>query len=196
MIRRTLSILIAMVAIVGSASAQTLSVQPIEVQTGEQTELVVNLTGGTSATALQFNLKLPEGMTANANSATLGVATDGHTLCVEPLANGDILFILYSMDLKAFKNGELLRIPVTAGNSATNAKGQLYTIRTASAEAVSHVCDNALFNVIVNEQKPDEMESVRKKGVVNQETYNIHGQRVIKLIKGVYIVNRKKVLVK
>lgn len=71
MIRRILSILIALTAIVVSANAQSLSVQPIEVQVGEQTEVVVSLTGGTSATALQFNLKLPEGISANANNATL-----------------------------------------------------------------------------------------------------------------------------
>ena len=71
MIKRIQTTLFALMVIVVSASAQTLSVQPIEAQTGGQTELVVSLTGGTSATALQFNLKLPEGMTANANNATL-----------------------------------------------------------------------------------------------------------------------------
>lgn len=153
--RRILHILLALVAIVGSLKAQSLSVQPIEVQTGEQTEMVVSLTGGISATALQFNLKLPEGISANANSTTLGSATDGHTLCVEPLDNCDLLFILYSMDLKAFKDGELLRIPVTAGNSATNATGQLYTVRTSSAEAVSHTCSDTQFDVVVTEPAPE-----------------------------------------
>ncbi len=153
--KRILHILLALTAIVGSASAQSLSVQPIEAQTGEQTELVVSLTGGTSATALQFNLKLPEGISANANNATLGSATDGHTLNVEPLNNGDLLFILYSMDLKTFKDGELLRIPVTAGNSATNATGQLYTVRTATSEAVSHTCSDTQFDVVVTEPAPE-----------------------------------------
>lgn len=70
MIQRILSIF-ALMAIVVSANAQSFSVQPIEVQVGGQTEVVVSLTGGTSATALQFNLKLPEGISANANNATL-----------------------------------------------------------------------------------------------------------------------------
>jgi hypothetical protein len=155
MIKRIQTTLFALMAIVVSASAQTLSAQPIEVQTGEQTEMVVSLTGGTSATALQFNLKLPEGISANANNTTLGSATDGHTLNVEPLDNGDLLFILYSMDLKTFRDGELLRIPVTAGNSATNATGQLYTVRTATSEAVSHTCSNIQFDVVVTEPAPE-----------------------------------------
>lgn len=167
--RRILHILIALASIVSSAKAQSLSVQPIEVQTGEQTEMVVSLTGGTSATALQFNLKLPEGISANANNATLGSATDGHTLNVEPLNNGDLLFILYSMDLKAFKDGELLRIPVTAGNSATNATGQLYTVRTSSAEAVSHTCSDTQFDVVVTEPAPE--------GFCNNKLYTLTCKR-------------------
>lgn len=151
MIKRIQTTLLALLAILGSVSAQTLSVQPIEVQTGEQTEVVVSLTGGTSATALQFNLKLPEGVSVNANGATLGSATNGHTLSVETLDSGDLLIILYSMDLKTFKDGELLRIPVTVGNSTTNATGQLYTVRTATVsgeDAVSHTCTDVPFDVI------------------------------------------------
>ena len=151
---RILNILFALTVIAGRANGQNLSVQPIKAQTGEQAQVIVSLTGGTSATALQFNLKLPDGISVNANSATLGAATDGHVLRVEPLDNGDLLFVLYSMDLKTFKNGELLSIPVTAGNSATTGTGQLYTVRTAAVsgnDAVSHECDNAQFNVTITD---------------------------------------------
>lgn len=140
-------------AVVGSMSAQSLSVQPVEVQAGGQTQVVVSLAGGTAATALQFNLRLPEGLTANANSTTLGTATDGHTLSVQTLDSGDLLFVLYSTNLNTFMDGELLRIPVTAGNNAVNATGLLYTVRTASVsgdDAVSQACDNAVFSVTVS----------------------------------------------
>lgn len=145
--------IIMLAAVVGSMSAQSLSVQPVEVQAGGQTQVVVSLTGGTAATALQFNLRLPEGLTANANSTTLGTATDGHTLSVQTLDSGDLLFVLYSTSLNTFMDGELLRIPVTAGNNAVNATGQLYTVRTASVsgnDAVSQACDNAVFSVTVS----------------------------------------------
>lgn len=148
--KRLFTMIVALAAIIAYASAQTLSVQPIEVQTGEQTEMVVNLTGGTSATALQFNLKLPEGVTAETSSITLGSATDGHTLSVQTLNSGDLLFILYSMDLKPFKDGELIRIPVTAGSTETTSNGKLYTVRTATADAVSHTCEDATFSAIVS----------------------------------------------
>ena len=148
--KRLITTIVTLAAIVADASAQNLSVQPIEVQTGEQTEMVVNLTGGTSATALQFNLQLPEGVTAETSSITLGSATDGHTLSVQTLNSGDLLFILYSMDLKPFKDGELLRIPVTAGSTETTSSGKLYTVRTATADAVSNTCEDATFSAIVS----------------------------------------------
>ena len=148
--KRLFTMIVALAAIIAYASAQTLSVQPIEIQEGGQTEMVVNLTGGTSATALQFNLKLPDGMTVNTDGVSLGTATDGHTLSVQTLNSGDLLFILYSMDLKPFKDGELLRIPVTAGSTETTSNGKLYTVRTATADAVSHTCEDATFSAIVS----------------------------------------------
>ena len=139
-----------MAAIIADASAQSLSVQPIEVQTGKQTELVVNLTGGSRMTALQFNLQLPEGVTAETSSATLGPATNAHTLSVQTLDNGDLLFILYSKYLNNFHDGELLRIPVTAGSTETTSSGKLYTVRTATVDAVSHTCAEATFSATVS----------------------------------------------
>ena len=74
-------------------------------------------------TALQFNLALPEGVSLSKGGVTLGAATNGHTLNVETLDNGDHLFVLYSMDLNPFKDGELLRIPVKMGSTATSTNG-------------------------------------------------------------------------
>lgn len=131
--------------ITANSRAQSLSVANIEAQAGEETELVVNLAGGTSMTALQFNLALPEGMTLAESNVILGAATNGHKLSVQTLANGDHLFVLYSMDLHPLKDGELLRIPVKVDNVATSANGKLYTIRTATADAVSHACADVSF---------------------------------------------------
>ena len=140
---------LALTAIAVVASAQTLSVQDIEAKTGEQKTLTVSLSGAASATAMQFNLQLPTGLTANTSGAALGAATDGHTLSIQTLASGDLLCIIYSMDMKALKNGELLNIPVTAGNNEVNAMGKLYTVRTSTAAAVSQQCSDANFNVTV-----------------------------------------------
>lgn len=156
--KRLYTIIMALATLVVSANAQSLSVQNIEAQMDEETALVVSLAEGSSMTALQFNLSLPEGVTLTTSGdtygTTLGTATDGHTLDVETLSNGDLLFILYNTDQKAFKSGELLRIPLTAGSTATEANGKLYTVRTATADAVSHTCADASFSVKVAEPEP------------------------------------------
>ena len=54
------------------------------------------------------------------------------------------------MDLKPFKDGELIRIPVTAGSTEATANGKLYKVRTASADAVSHTCEDATFSATVS----------------------------------------------
>ena len=64
----------------------------------------------------------------------------------------DKLFMLYSMDLNTFKDGELLRIPVIIGSEATGGEGKSYTVRMATPEAVSQMCADATFTVTV---KPD-----------------------------------------
>ena len=145
--KRVLIIMMVLAMITANSRAQSLSVANIESQTGEETELVVslNLVEGNTMTALQFNLALPEGITMSESYVTLGTATNGHTLNVETLANGDHLFVLYSMNLNSFKSGELLRIPVKVDNVATSANGKLYTIRTATADAVSHACADVSF---------------------------------------------------
>jgi len=135
--------------LVVTANAQSLSVANLEAQEGEQTELVISLAQGTAMTALQFNLSLPEGVTLADGEATLGSAANGHTLSVQTLDNGDHLFILYNMNLNTFKDGELLRIPVKAGSKGTS-NGRLYTIRVATADAVSHTCEEATFSAIVS----------------------------------------------
>lgn len=134
------------------ATGQTLSVEPIEVEAGEQATLVVSVSGIASfgATALQFNLNLPDGVTL-AGSNQFGDATNNHTLSVQTLDNGDHLFVLYSMYLNRFKDGELLRIPVSIGNDAKSGEGSLYNFRTATADVVSHAHNNTTFTITVTE---------------------------------------------
>ena len=61
--RRILQTIVALLAIAGSATAQSLTVQGLEAKAGEQTTLTVSLSGAAAMTALQFNLTLPEGVT-------------------------------------------------------------------------------------------------------------------------------------
>ena len=148
---KRLFLLISLTAIAIYSNAQNLSVQDIEASVGDEAELVVSLAGGTQMSALQFNLHLPEGVSfaesGDTHGATLGTATSDHTLRMEPLTNGDLLVILYSMDLTPFTDGELLRIPLAAGSEALSSEGQLYKVRTATTDAVSHTCGDVAFDI-------------------------------------------------
>lgn len=130
------------------AMGQTLTVAPVEATAGEDTELSVSISGQ-SATALQFNLRLPEGVTLSESEVTKGAAAVGHTLNVVPLDNGDRLFILYNMNLNYLKEGELMRIPVKVDDKAQTGNGKLYSVRTATAEAKSYSSADVSFAVTV-----------------------------------------------
>ena len=176
--QQIIHVLIALLAIAGSANAQSLS---FEVQANEAK---ISLAGATEMTALQFNLRLPEGVTIDTDKATLGSATDGHTICIETLDNGDLLFILYSMDLNTFMDGELLRFPI---NGVLEGDANLYTIRYASADAVSHEAEDIITGIGRPTPNPS---------LYGGAIYNVSGQRLNKMQRGINIQNRKKVLVK
>ena len=174
--KRIQNILLALLTITTSANAQNLS---FEVQANEAT---MNISGATDMTALQFCLQLPVGVTIDTSNATLGSATDGHTLCVETLDNGDLLFILYSMDLNRFKDGELLRIPVAASDETV----KLYTIRYADTDAVSYAGEDIETGIKTLSNSPLKGENI----------YNVAGQRLSKMQRGINIKDGKKIIKK
>ncbi|MCR4835464.1 MAG: hypothetical protein K5899_03655 [Bacteroidaceae bacterium] len=187
--KRLYIIIMVLAMITANSYAQSLSVSNIEAQADEETELVVSLTGGTSMTALQFNLAMPEGMSLSTGGVTLGAATNGHTLNVETLDNGDHLFVLYNMDQNPFRNGELLRIPVQVGSTTATPNGKLYTVRTATADAVSHTCNDVSWEMTTNINHVSSPKTIKS-------IYNLAGQKTDNMQKGINIVDGKKVMVK
>ena len=166
---------IVLAAISYSLAAQELTLQP------SGTELVVNANVVSSMTALQFNLELPNG-TSITNDATLGSATDGHTFCIETLDNGDCLFILYSMNLNTFKDGEVLRIPININGEGT---ARLYNVRFADTDAVSYAGEETATGIASPKSSP--------KGK-DLKIYNLAGQRLNKMQRGINIKDGRKIL--
>ena len=181
-------------AIAVAANAQTLSVGTIEANVGEQAALTVSLSNVEAATALQFNLSLPVNVTVNESGCALGNAAASHTLSVNKMDNGDYLFVMYSMDFTALTDGTLLTIPVIIGNGATTGNGNLYTIRTANAEAVSHTSANATFSVKVAGGQSGIKET--GKDGTSQKAFDLQGHRLSRPSKGINIVSGRKLIVK
>ena len=147
--QRILQTIVALLAIAGDATAQTLSVASIEATAGGQAELEVSASGMSGVTALQFNLALSQGITLIESAIMKGEAVSGHTLSVQTMDSGDRLIVLYHTNLELVGNGTLLRLPITVGQQAGNFSGSLYTVRTANTEAESHECLPASFNITV-----------------------------------------------
>lgn len=172
--KRIQNILLALLTITTSANAQNLS---FEVKANEA---AINISGASGMTALQFCLQLSAGVTIDTSNATMGEATASHTLCIETLDNGDLLFILYSMDLNTFKNGELLRIPININGGGT---ARLYNVRFADTDAVSYAGEETATGLASPKSSP--------KGK-DLKIYNLAGQRLSKPQRGIYIKDGKK----
>ena len=190
--RRIYTIIVGLLALIGGANAQTLSVETIEGKTGEQTTLTVSLSDAAAATALQFNLSLPANVTVNESGCALGNAATSHTLSVNKMDNGNYLFVMYSMDFTALADGTLLTIPVTIGNDATTGNGILNTVRSAKSDAVSQQHQNATFAVNVTTAIESVKSDIKKNAII----YNVRGQKLTSPQKGINIIDKRKVMVK
>lgn len=151
-------------------AAQTLSVVPIEAETGAQTSITVNIGNvKTDITALQFNLSLPEGIALNETGITKGNAVSGHEIVVRSLTGGDHLFVLYDMNKVLVTDGTLLTLPVTLPYEAGTLSGSLTAVRTATTSAVSQQCAEVSFTITVTKpvQSDYPMGDVDHNGYVN-----------------------------
>lgn len=192
--RRIYIVIVGLLALLGGANAQTLSVETVEGKVGEQTTMTVSLADAASATALQFNLTLPENVTINESGCALGNAATNHTLSVSKMDNGNYLFVLYSMDFTALTDGTLLTIPVNISNDATTGNGNLNTVRSAKSDAVSQQHQNASFAVNVTDNTGVEgvKADIRKNAII----YNVRGQKLTSPQKGINIIDKRKVIVR
>lgn len=154
--QRLLSLFAMLSLIVSGAMAQSLTVADITTEAAQEATITVAIEGAAEMTALQFNLSLPEGF-ALAGDITLGGAASGHTLSVSPLASGDQLVVLYSLQQGTFSDGTLVTIPVVAAEDAVSGEARLYTVHTATAAAVSHTLSDVAFamNVAAVEPEPE-----------------------------------------
>ena len=139
--------------LVCNATAQTISVAPIEAEAGTTTDLVVNIDDvGENTTAMQFNLSLPDGITVDEANINQGEAAPDHTMAMRTLANGDRMFVFYNMEKKLISNGTVISLPVTMPNKAEVLNGKICIVRTAFmtlAVVVSLIRRKAFISLVV-----------------------------------------------
>lgn len=150
----------ALLAIAGSLAAQGLTVQSSE------KKLVVNASGLTRMTALQFNIAMPKGFSLNVEGCTLDKAAANHMLIVNEFSDGSHMFVIYNMNNDLLSDGTLLTVPLNVSKDAEIGKGRIYTIRTSTADAVSSKQDDVEFDITIEAgiSVPKVAESIKADG--------------------------------
>ena len=164
--KRIYTTFIVLIALFGKAMGQALNVLPIEVKSGKQTEMVIEVEGLSNMTALQFNLFLPQGVSLDETNITKGEAVDGHKLMLRPLPGGGRMFVFYNMNKALIDDGELVRLPLVVEKGTVSSKSSLSVVRTANTAAKSYLFDDVPFTITVtdnNQLRGD----VNDDGVVN-----------------------------
>ena len=127
------------------AIPQTLSVNAIKAELGEQIELVVSVEGATGMTAMQCTLTLPDGFSfayvKGQYGICLGEATNEHMLSISNLSTGGRTIMVYSTDLNTFSDGVLFRIPVKVPGEECIVEGAISNVHFATEEAVDYECE-------------------------------------------------------
>lgn len=175
------------------ASAQTLSVSPVEATRGGQVTLTVNMSQPSGASALQFCLLLPEGFTVNDDDCRVKQSAAGHVLSVTRMDNGHHLFVLYSTDLQLMTEGALLSVPVDIADDAAEGSGRLYSVCSSGRDAVSTQISPADFSITLHDSAT-RMDACAAEGTGSQTIYNLNGQRLSKPQKGLNVIGGRLVL--
>ena len=209
--------MVAMLCGVAAFAQNTLTVEPIKVETGATSaDLVIGLTNADPICAFSFRLALPAGVKTKAakymsvnedridmdwvreysedeEAAALDIA---YVLAIQNASDGNKQYSLYPNETVAFlgNEGNILTLPLTFTDLADGVyEIKLYEISISTtggvsvADAKEIVATLTVGDTGINSINADD---------VNAPIYNVAGQRVSKAQKGIFIQNGKKIAVK
>ena len=139
----------------------TITVDPIQIQAGQSTYLIINLNNTeTNLTAYQMFLYLPEGVTvqkkANGKYAYTANANrqdpDLFNTSVKDAADGSILIAVYSddKDVLTGTSGELIRLPIEVASTVTTSlQGSIKNIEFTDVNAQAHKISDIDFTLTI-----------------------------------------------
>ena len=209
--------MVAMLCGVAAFAQNTLTAEPIKVETGVTTaDLKIGLTNADPIAAFSFRLALPAGVKTKAakymsvnedridmdwvreysedeEAAALDIA---YVLAIQNASDGNKQYSLYPNETVAFlgNEGNILTLPLTFTDLADGVyEIKLYEISISTtagvsvADAKEIVATLTVGDTGINSINADD---------VNAPIYNVAGQRVSKAQKGIFIQNGKKIAVK
>ena len=148
-----------LLATVTHVMGYTITVDPIQIQAGQSTYLVINLNNTeTNLTAYQMFLYLPEGVTvqkkANGKYAYTANANrqdpDLFSTSVKDAADGSILIAVFSQDkdVIAGTSGELIRLPIEVASTVTTSlQGNIKNIEFTDVNSQKHNVSDINFTL-------------------------------------------------
>lgn len=122
---------------IDDATTNTLSVSPISMARGAYAVLPINMTNNKEVIAMQFELELPEGISAVTNDdtvvASLTSRQNGHVLSSSLLENGNYQFVAMAMPNAAFSGNDGTILNVQLKSSKDMVYGE-YTVAIKNIE--------------------------------------------------------------
>jgi hypothetical protein len=194
----------------GNVGAQTLSASDINIEPGGEATLEISIDSPVLPASGQFNLVLPEGLSLKVNNKGKIAGTkkgdafadvtddeDTHTIQITPKEGGVYFVLAYDPDGGEFQatSGVVMTVQVVADEGTSGSLTcDLKDIKFVDKDAKTvGTFANSTFNVTVGDATGINSISFDDP---NAEIYNLNGQRVNNVKKGVYIVNGKKAIVK
>ena len=185
-----------------STSALSLYIDPFEINAGEEKEILVNLSNpGTEITAVEFDLFLPAGLEVVSDEYGYYVLPGSrtpnkrvpHSVSSDLLSSGAIHVICYHNSQLAFtgEDGDVLAITIKAADDLEPGN---YTIDLKNIELVNPADPKNGILISDNNTVVTDIENIEAEEEGTTVIYDLSGRRVNSLVKGIYIVNGKKVV--
>ncbi len=187
-----------------STSALSLYIEPFEIEAGEETDILVNLSNaGTEITAVEFDLFLPEGLEVVSDEYGYYIShgsrtpnkRNPHTVSGAPLSSGAIHVICYHNSQLAFtgEDGDVVAITIKAADDLEPGN---YTIDLKNIELVNPADPTNGILISDNNTVVTDIENIEAEEEGTTEIYDLSGRKVAEPVKGgIYIINGKKIVV-
>jgi hypothetical protein len=188
----------------GNAMAQKVSAQDVTIASQGTADLVISLESPVVAAAAQLNVVLPEGIEVDYDADeeeykyTKGdIVAKKKYISISKETDGSYSILIHSgTDAVSFssESGSLVTLPLVAGEIAdATLEGAIKNIKVSDFEGNKLINGaEATFNVTVGGTTG--ISAITAKQLKNGEVYNLKGQKVDNVNKGLYIVGGKKVV--
>jgi hypothetical protein len=190
----------------GSMTAQTITANDVDIAKGGTAEVTFTINSETKAAIAEFKLDLPTGIAIQYDEdeedfvyelgSSMTVKT--HSATIKKQDSGAFYVLVSNGSGKEFKaaSGDYLTVTLVAGEDAVPGTAVMREIVLGDLGAkLMNTETEASFNITVDGQGETGINGITADGS-KATVYNMAGQRVEKAVKGVFIQNSKKVVVK